>query len=467
MKFKQQYAKLTDRQKLTFLDAIISENRDLQETFLRYFEAEKQDSETLSLDKFLKIISGTAKKYKAVFEDVDLENPDWDHYTPSNRGYMKSWEQAIEASEQELERIFDQFRNMAGDLLISHRIADLTAMLIGLYLAAEQAKVYDPWNTFDTVNDHLKEEHHTTTTFITEQIKKTAITNHTIINATSLFFQYYSEPDTKDKPYVAVFEDYLMTLAGKSTQPEQVLAQLDKSVFERREMPRLMLYLSGKTGKPSDWLELAKTYYQENDEIALQLLEHYVENSPNEFLVLAKELFRKAPGYWAPLLSELVTPDINSHLFAKVHVRLVQDQYQFPHYMKARPYLSLADKNRLLKKIDWNKSLMVQILAVEERYEEIRQIVEVSDDNWQYSELIKPILHVYPKFCYQHISATVLKTIANQRGRSVYQRIVEWLQLAYTIEGFRPQSEKLTNELYHHKPSLPALKDELRKGGLV
>lgn len=51
--------------------------------------------------------------------------------------------------------------------------------------------------------------------------------------------------------------------------------------------------------------------------------------------------------------------------------------------------------------------------------------------------------------------------------KKLSHHIAGWLQLAYTIPGFKAETRLLARELYNHKPNLPALKDELRKGGLV
>jgi hypothetical protein len=467
MKFMQHYKKLSDQQKLKFLDAIIIENLELQESLMRYFKTATQAKVSLTVEEFLKIVSGTASDYKARFEKVDLENPDWDDYTPSHTGYMKSWEKDIEASEQAFERIFDQFKSIATDMVISQSIGELTAMLIGLYLAAERAEVYDPWDTFDTANDHLKEQHFSTMAYITDKIQRAVIGNHTVIYTTGLFFKYIAGSDTDHKPDVSFFEDYLMALAGKSAQPEELMARLDESGVQRDELPRLALLLTEMTGEPEDWLRMAQAYYKTNDEIARQLLEYYHAHDQQRFLVLANELFHLKQHHWAPVLSTMISSQLSRELYVKVNWRLVADQHDLTIYERVRPYLSQADKNRLLKKIQWNKPFKVQILAAEERYEEIRQMVENNDYGWDYGSLIRPILGVYPEFCFENIRQKAKKTISTQRGRSVYQQIVEWLRMAYTIEGFQPQSRMLALELYNHKPSLPALKDELRKAGLV
>jgi hypothetical protein len=54
-----------------------------------------------------------------------------------------------------------------------------------------------------------------------------------------------------------------------------------------------------------------------------------------------------------------------------------------------------------------------------------------------------------------------------KRGRGTYQKIAEWLVYSKGIEGQGNRVNMLVKELYGHKPNLPALKDELRKAGLV
>ena len=104
---------------------------------------------------------------------------------------------------------------------------------------------------------------------------------------------------------------------------------------------------------------------------------------------------------------------------------------------------------------------------MEKRYESIKTIVEKNSDDWHYGELIRPILGIYPEFCFQHIKNKAVKTIEKQRGRDVYERISGWLKLTQEIPGFDNEKRDLIGQLYNHKPNLPALKDEMRKAKLV
>jgi hypothetical protein len=151
----------------------------------------------------------------------------------------------------------------------------------------------------------------------------------------------------------------------------------------------------------------------------------------------------------------------------KVYYQLTVDQREIEHYRKIQEYLSAAEIDQLLDEIEGLTAFKVQVLDAEERYEEIRVIVETSNDNYEYASLIQPILKVFPEFCFRHIAAKATKTAKTRRGRDIYQLIVEWLKLAKEIPGFTTESQNLARALYNHKPTLPALRDEMRRGGVA
>jgi hypothetical protein len=54
-----------------------------------------------------------------------------------------------------------------------------------------------------------------------------------------------------------------------------------------------------------------------------------------------------------------------------------------------------------------------------------------------------------------------------KRKRDTYLQMVSWLRLMKKIVSKQIETQKYIESLYHHKPNLPALKDELKKAGWV
>jgi hypothetical protein len=467
MDFKNLYEKAPEKLKLDFLDGIISENRNLQTAFVNFANSAKNQKAEITYQRFKEIVAETLKYYKARFEEVDLENLDWDNYHPSVTGYTEEWEQYQEASEQEFSQIFDEFKTDAVDTIIQQKPEELTAMLAGLYKAILVTDIPDPVCSFEDVNEYLLEEHNRIMNEITEKVLLSAVSDSAIITTCKLFFKYAQTECPGDEHFVTYFENFLLPVSDKSNQPDKILSVIDQSKTDRRLVPRLILLLHQKAGNGQEWLQAARQYYPLNTDVSTQLLAYYFNNDKPEFLKLAYELFKKEPGYLAKQLREYITAELDTALFVNVFYRLVVDEKSMTDFHKLRPHIPEEKLEQLLKEINYDKPFKVQVLAAEQRYEEIKKIIELHPGDWHFPELITPILEVYPEFCFNQISSKARRTIETERGRSVYQRVVRWLQLADVIPGYKSQNRLLARELYNHKPNLPALRDELRQGGLV
>ncbi len=467
MDFKEIFDNTSDEIKLEFLNAIIKYNQNLQKEFVNYTKQEVSSEESVSPDSFMQKIADIQEQYIAHFESIDLENPDWDNYNPSYSGYIEEWEQYQQASEQEFNQIFEKFKSEIIDMLIQQQIDDFTAMLLGLYEACLNTEIEDDIGSFHDVNEHLTDEHERIMQELTGKIKMSAISSHKANSAIQLFFHYCDEEYSGNPTYPKYFECLLLALADNTDKPNQILSILDASKVERATLPQLVLLLNKNTGNDTEWLQSAQQYYLKDNEVAKQLLDYYFENDKERFIKISNELFDKDKRYWSEFLQDKVSLELDKTLYIKVFYQLTTYENKIEHYHKIKDYLSPTEFNRLIEEIKWNMVFVAQILEVEKKFEEIKQIVEQNPDSWDINELIEPILNVYPEFCFSLIEQKSVNEIENGRGREVYSTIASWLKQAQKIQGFENKTRELINQLYNHKPNLPALKDEFRKAKLV
>lgn len=467
MQFEKLFNNSSDSLKLKFLHGIIQHNANLQSAFANFIQSEQNDTETFPMKKFMEIISSTKEKYQHDFETVDFENPDWDNYHAPHSGYIEDWEAYQQASEQEIESIFNSFTSDAVNKILAQKPVELAAMLIGLYEATQDAEIDDDNGTFDDVNEHLLIEFSSTLQAVTDKLKIAGISEKSVCEAFKKFTGYTDAEYPGNPHFAGYFEHFFLALAEKSTDANQILSIIDKSTIERQSVPELILLLHRNSGNKSEWLQSATQFYLINKEVAKQLLQFYFESDKLHFVKTAKELFTSDKRFWADFLKDYITTEIDRKLYIDVFYQLTTDTEDINHYMKIREFLTETDLNRLLGEFTWNKVFPVRILEVEKRYESIKTIVEKNQDDWHYTELIRPILGIYTEFCFQHIKNKAVKTIENQRGRDIYERISSWLKLAQEIPGFDTEKRDLILQLYNHKPNLPALKDEMRKAKLV
>jgi hypothetical protein len=467
MDFDKAYSNAPESIKLKFLDAIIKHNSSIKEEFMHFYQSRNDDSVRLSYDKFRKIVSDVQAVYKHQFESVDLENPDWDNYHAPDSGYIEEWQAYQYASEQEFEAVFDRFRSNAINKIIEQQPDELMAMLIGLYEATQDAVVPDEVSSFNDVNEHLLSEHENTLKTIVEKLRLSALSENKISTAFNLFFNYCAEEYPGNEFFVAHFEPLLIALADKSDKAGDLLDLMAQWEIEKSTLPELTLFLNKKTGNSTEWLKSAQQLYQRSVPVAMELLEYYFESDKEAFTATARELFSANNFIWAQFLQQYITPQLDKELYVKVFWKLTVSSLEITHYCKIREYLTETDFNQLLEEIKWEKVFTVKILEVEKRYNDIKTLVEKTPEIWHLAEMISPILTVYPEFCFEHLKKMATNTLQKERSRHIYERIASWLKLTEQIPGFESKHLELVQQLYNHKPNLPALKDEMRKAGVV
>jgi hypothetical protein len=467
MDFEKTYNNTPDRLKISYLDAIIKNNDTLKQAFIAFVKAEMFASDGMTYEAFAEIIDYTNNLYRNHFESVDTENPDWDSYTPSHAGYIEEWEQYQQASEQEFQEYFQFFLAKAVDMIIAQRPEELLAMLIGLYEAALDADVPDELESFENVHEFLLSEHKEVTNTLAEKLRLAALADNKISKAFELFFRYCKDEFPGNPHFATHFEPVLIALAEKTKNAGQLLEIRAQAGIEQAVLPELTLMLYKAAGNKDAWLLAARQMYRKSDAVAKELLQFYFERDQTAFVEAAHELFSVRAGSWSSFLEPYVTPQLDEQLFVKVFSTLTISRQNIQHYQKVKPYLDEKTYRHILKQVEWDKVFLVKLFAEDERHADIKALVENESDRWHFDQLIAPILSIYPGFCFAKIKTMVENTLANERGRSTYERIAKWLSLAKQIPGHETDAIHLINTTYTHKPNLPALKDEMRKAGLV
>ena len=167
----------------------------------------------------------------------------------------------------------------------------------------------------------------------------------------------------------------------------------------------------------------------------------------------------------------MIEPNIkfdDDNLFYKqVVLQLCIKNNKIKDYIKIKNYLSVKEKEYLLKNINYRNVYKVEIYNEEKEYDKIKEIVLKNISLWSFEDLMKPILNIYPEFCFKIIKNKATKIISEERGRSAYIQIVSLLLIAKQILDFKLETQNLIMKFYSNKPNLPALKDEFIKAKLV
>ena len=137
-------------------------------------------------------------------------------------------------------------------------------------------------------------------------------------------------------------------------------------------------------------------------------------------------------------------------------------------YEELRDFLDEEEKQRFLNGITYEIPFKVKVLEIEKKYEDILVLAKKEvEHTWHFTELITPILNIYPDEAFELIRLKISFELAQSKKRSTYTQISDYLKLATRITHRETETRNLIQELYNRKPALPALKDEMRKAGVV
>ena len=467
MNLKEIFDKATEKTKLDFLFDILENNEKLRTEFLNYIQKKLQEPDNqISYEDFKNLINNAQKEYQDQLEVIDLEEPDWDNYSPPHSGYIEEWEACQYMAEQEVDDVFNEWKDYLLDLIIEQKIEEGFTELIAIYKACLNSNVNDPYDNLGNPNEFFVDEHKKMIAYFTGRISQSILHENTIQNSIKLFLQYCEDEYPKNESYPRYFEPVLLALAEKSGNPETILKQIDNSNIEKKSLPQLVLLLNKLCGNSGDWLKNAKAYYLVDNKVAEKLLGYYLENDIDAFNRTANELFEKDKYRWAIFLADKINEPSDRHLFKNVFSELTIKETKIEYYRKIKNILNKDEKEQLINTVH-NNLFKVEIFEEEKQYDKIIRIVENNTDSWNFTKLIKPILNIYPDFCFETIQNKALETIENERGRFVYARIAEWLNLSGLIKGKEIETKEIIMKLYNHKPVLRALRDEFKKAGVV
>ncbi|WP_456479226.1 hypothetical protein [Nautilia sp.] len=109
---------------------------------------------------------------------------------------------------------------------------------------------------------------------------------------------------------------------------------------------------------------------------------------------------------------------------------------------------------------------LAEIYEYEKNYNEILKLAQKQD--YIFRDLAKKIKHIYPEETLEIVKKFALKTVNSpDKNREKYKIIVRRLKELEDVESIKKDIYEFAYFLYKRKPVLPALRDELKKAGLV
>jgi len=470
--FDSLFARSENPDKIEFLRQLLLRDSALQSQFIAYIETNTGNQKKNSGIEIDEIKDDIYEQLSTLEFDhfVEEYDPyDGDYY--DDDGYLDDAYESIGI-------VYEDYTKKAIGFMRTGNIREsfmiICGMIEGSHNLPEPADNYD---IFDSgFNYAVTEKLHEILGSIASEFEKSILSDENIFSAIRLLFDRFSlykpESDDKDYFYFKAMEKPLIALIKSENIAGFLSGQLDSGGVDPASVVYVRLKIAEVLSNEEMWIKSAEEFAPHDQKICLQLLEKYKsEPSKINFRRVAKPAFDAWPFEMDKYLVDHLDKNGDDLLYVNALKHYTRRQQSVTHFKELRNYLSDTAKEEFISqaKSSHNEVFYVKMLEAEGRFSDIRTYVR--DHyllSWSFSEIIVPILNVYPDDCLDMIIKKCNQALTSpKRKRDTYLQMVSWLRLMKKIVSKQIETQKYIESLYHHKPNLPALKDELKKAGWV
>lgn len=458
------------QKKLDFLSKLLQKNPSLQKQFDEYMN----DDDTATLDPAAagmdteKYINDVAVEFTRELETLNLDYPDWEYYTPRHSGYIPEYEAIEHMAEDMITEKFDEFK-WHIDGLFSEAKADLALLsLVATYDACLNADIQNEYEAMYDLNEFLLGILEKLQNEVIEKFESMVVPNRQAWCFFQGLFAHYNTRYPDDGNFLRFFEPLLLCLIREKEQATYMANLIRDREIPRHFIPRAATEIYRVTGNREKWIKEAERLFEQDVEVAGNLLTEYIETSYDAFIRVAERLWKadQFRGELAAFILQHINRETSPVFYKEVLLWLTSRHRKVSDYSMLRNVLSKEEKEAFIQKHIDHHVFYIQMLQEEKRYPESLQFIQKNTDSWSFNEMVATILEIYPEESFELLKKKTLKTLETGRGRNVYKRVVEWLLLARNINGMNTQTNALIHQLYNWQPRLPALRDELKKAGI-
>ncbi len=478
--FSALFDRTEDITKLSFLQQLLSQNIPLKTQFVKYVAAQKQrpveslfDDQVLQIERVKEEVSVLLESL--TFDEEDLFSSNY----YENGGYYDEWSDAEKGAEKIIREGLASHIKQAKYYFQQGELARGLSIVLGIYESVFliTSPSSDPLDVVEDYPLQIKEVLNEQLTTLFQTLTRTVKAELEMETAVDLLFSRYQYYEAKPAStlegaegiyYLKDFEAFLLAVVTDPLIARFLLQRLREEDLLDVDTVHVVLRIAEQLQDDKLWIKTALEFLDFDNTLAQPLLEKYTQLGKTEdFLQTARRAFQQFPDQIANYLAIKLNPELSTDFYKKVYSYLVEHSEQIEYYQSVQAYLRESEKDKLIQSVKANDVYYVQLLTLEERYEDIlRHVQSRTGIDYGFEKLVEPILSVYPARCFVMLEKKCWKAI-ELRGRSIYRMIARWLQLMHQIPGHRDEAEALVIQFYHHKPNLPALRDEMRKAGIA
>jgi len=451
--------------KLEFLNRLLEKNEALRMQY-NEFVSEKNTDDSVEYDLF---IAEHTDDFITLLENLDLHDPDWENYIPRHSGYVEDWEVMEHLAEEMVGEVSEGIRDEIIGYFEEGRTDLAMLCLVSATDAFLRAEIDEDGGVFFDTDGLRDQEIKQLHAYVTGYLDTIVFSNRHIFTFTKELFRHFNEHHREDEYYLRFFEPLLLAQA----RDRECCEYMERTISELNIPPELIPILSTTLYKALNnkekWLETAVRVVEIDKTVARELMEEYYQRNYNDFLKTAVRLWKADKFRWelGNFIFDRINQDKSPEFYKEVLIWLTQHEKSISQYKLLRKILTDSEKEEMLQENILDHGFYTKMLKVEGRNRDILEFIKKNRDSLSFNYMIPLIFDEYPDESFQILKNKIEMALENERGRSVYRQIVEWLKLASQIEASNEKLKQLIHQLYTMKPALPALKDEMRQAGII
>jgi len=459
------YSTVSEKNKLEFLLEILQKSEKIKSKFIKKFSEKIVAINATDYDTFFKEVKVYYSIYIEKFNDLDLEDCDWEDYIPRHNGYIPEYEAVQHMAEDKVDEVFENYLLNMIDLLIAHDFSSLMASFLAMYCACKDCDIDDDYENLGDPNEFCLELYEQTLKKIFEKLQKVKYNTQIHTTLFENFFNYVKFNINQTNDLTHYLHDILEFLILKDKNSSEFTL---KYFSENKEFsiifPKLYLALSKQNDSIENWVKRSENLILTDESIAKNLLEYYNQNSKSDFIRVAKLVVEKYLYNLGDYIFKNISVNDDLEFFKEMGVSLTHRYRKSSYYNDVKEYISEETREDIYKSFRNDHDVYIELLTIDQRYQTLLEFAASDNTIFHILPKIVDILKdKYPVDCYQLLDNRI--RIAVQK-RYNYDAIVSIMKYAKSVFN-SPSLNNLFMEMYAQKPMLPSLRGKMKNAGLV
>jgi len=374
-------------------------------------------------------------------------------------------ERAIE----QIEQVLNPYGEKALDFLTHGQLTNALMVYLGMFEASFGLPEPE-WEEEPLIDDFEAETMticHNWQATIIEALEDTALNEEQINRCIDLIFDrwqlHHTEKLATDIYYdFKFFEPFLLAILTPSTAA-YLKGLLTKNQLINYQTANISLHCARLLEQEDWWLEIGENFAGNDPKIAEKLMNKYIKLSQSEdFYRIARYTFDLFPDKLAGFLLKHIHPKVDRPFYVELLRYYTNYKQDIEGFKELREFITPEEKESFINSNTTTPAFYAKLLAAELRFTEILELAKSNQNAWEFNDLIRPILNIYPRDIFEmQTKRTIENLTLNAANRADIKRIVKNLSSLKEIRGFEEPTKEFIKRLKKQFRNRSELLEEL------